>query len=107
MALEKRICPMCKKEQWMFDYYEICIHCAEKQIEEKRWDEICKDEIADGVTEFNEDVVRCPWCGERQCDDTVLYGVPSYLQCQSCHQKFTVKVETHYTYDTTRGWEEE
>lgn len=110
MNLKRRICPMCKEERWIFDSENLCMYCAKEQ-REKRWDEICKDEIANGATEFTgEDTIRCPWCGERQdfeCCDDVLYSETSYIQCQSCHQKFTVKVETFYTYDTTRGWGEE
>lgn len=110
MAFEKRICPGCKEERWMFDNENLCMCCIEaqheKRLDEMYKDQIYKNQIANGATEFiGEDTIRCPRCGERQCDDTVLYGDPSYLQCQSCHQKFVVNVETYYTYNTTRGWE--
>ena len=110
MAIITGTCTVCGKKDVLFDIEgDICVFCSIKRRED-RWDKICKGQIADGVTEFTgEDVIRCPWCGERQDfeeSDDVLYSGESHVKCQCCGQKFTVNAEACYTYDMTRGWGE-
>ena len=92
---EKRICPTCQKERYMWTDDVKCFECREKD----KVLSLGKEVVAEGESRC-EDYIICPFCG---CD----YGTDDMqnstdVECYDCKNKFHVEVEYSVSYSTSK-----
>lgn len=106
----KRICPICNKNEIWFSWENKCTDCQKKE-----YDNQIKENIVSGdeIRTYCESDIYCPWCGEKYepdyCDDAdVLYDEGEHeLECPECEKRFRVITNISYSYDTDREVEED
>ncbi len=102
MKNEKRICPVCGKNEIKFDWKKMCDECEHEKYEMDLVDMLSSNEITETR---GEDFVYCPWCGAKQDieeDHEAHIDGKFEKKCSCCGKGFILTTYVEYFYSTCR-----
>ena len=95
MNLEKRNCPKCNKETYLFVDDKDCHNCRTEQKIKK----LGREAKELGYTRA-EDYIVCPYCGNHYGEEEMHNSM--VVRCCHCSKKFNVEVEYSVSYSTSK-----